>query len=178
MAQEKSVVKIETPTEQLNKPTVIFWIERSKNKNIVVNEGMKNSSNNDHYNDMIGYWLCIEPSYQQENRKKGKQDDREDLSFLEKKMAYGYSVIHDEKSTSSKQYKVQLTAIPKMECTLITDNKDNNPKMITLINKQKCILKKVYVETKESWKGPTVIFVDIYGINMENGNIEHEKLKP
>lgn len=36
-----------------------------------------------------GYWLDIDPEYVKANRKKGKTDDRDELSYIDKTMAYG-----------------------------------------------------------------------------------------
>eukprot|EP01084_Bolivina_argentea_P070090 127485_1 len=84
--------KIESPTGQIDKLTVLFWIERSKNKNIVVYEADKNPSTADHYNTVVGYWLDIDPEFVKAARKKGVNSDRAELSYMEKKLAYGYNV--------------------------------------------------------------------------------------
>merc|ERR1719385_132694 len=111
---------IELPTEQVAKDSVLFWIERSKNKNIVVYEAeQKNKS--DHFNNVVGYWLDIDPEYVKKNRAKGKKDDREDLNFMEKKMAYGWTVSANAKV--DKQYHLAIVSVPAMKMDLITDEK-------------------------------------------------------
>ena len=79
---------IDLPTDQIDKETVLFWIERSKNKNIVVYEAEKTEDTLDHYNNVVGYWLKIEPSYVAKNRQKGKKDDRVEINMVEKKVCF------------------------------------------------------------------------------------------
>eukprot|EP01083_Nonionella_stella_P046282 123901_1 len=164
--------EIVLPTDQMQKDTVIFWIERSKNKNVVVYEANKQS---DHYNEVLGYWLDIDPEYVKANRKKGIMTDRAELTFIEKKMAYGYNLVTDEQSKKTKTYKLSIVSVPEMEINLITD-KDGKPHAITIINGKQCYLRKIYVATQESWYGmPKVLHVIIVGIEVETGDIQSAK---
>lgn len=45
------------------------------------------------------YWLDIDPEYQKKNRKKGKEDDRVELGFAERNMAYGFASPSHDTST-------------------------------------------------------------------------------
>ena len=163
------------PTDQLDKDTILFWIERSKNKNIVAYEAIKKDGVKDHYNGIDGYWLDIDPEYVKANRKKGKMDDRADLSMLEKKMAYGYKVTSTASNKKLKVYQTNLVSVPSMIMDLMTD-KDGKPHAVTIINGQKCYLRKIYVATKESWYGlPKVLYVTITGIQIDNQQIQCAK---
>eukprot|EP01084_Bolivina_argentea_P156755 273178_1 len=154
--------EIVIPTDQIKKDTVLFWIARSKNENIVVYEAQK-KNNSDHYNEVVGFWLDIDPEYVKAARKKGKMDDREELNFMEKKMAYGYSLTSTEKNKKEKIYQLTIVSVPSMVMDLITD-KDGKPRAVTIINGQKCYLRKIYVATKESWYGmPKVLYITITG---------------
>ena len=151
---------IPLPTNELDKDTVLFWIERSKNKNIVVYEATKN--NNDNYNDINAYWILIEGN-----------DNKEELNFLEKKMAYGIDMVQTE--NKEPEFEANLVSVPEMKLVLMTDS-DGKPHIITTINDKKCYLRKIYVATKESWTGlPDVEYVIITGIQIDNGEIQSKK---
>ena len=167
--------EIKLPTEQINKDSVLFWIERSKNKNIVVYEAIKQNGINDHYNNIIGYWLVIDPEYIKANRKKGKTDDREELSMIERKLAYGYNVTSTDSNKKCKIYQVNLVSVPSIIMDLITD-KQGKPHIIVIINGYKCYLRRIYVATKESWYGlPKVLYVTLTGIEIKTGAIQSTK---
>ena len=167
--------EIKLPTQQINKDSILFWIERSKNKNIVVYEAIKQNGINDHYNNIIGYWLSIDPEFIKANRKKGKMDDRDELSMIEKKLAYGYKVTSTESNKKLKIYQLNLVSVPSIIMDLITDQQ-GKPHAIVIINGYKCYLRKIYVSTKESWYGlPKVLYVTLTGIQIKNGAIQSAK---
>jgi len=101
------------------------------------------------------------------NRSNGKKDDRSELSFLEKRLAYGYTV--DKNFTPDMKKKVGLVAVPQMETYLNTDPKTQIPYLSTKINGKDCMLRKVYVASQESkWGLPKVDYIDIYGIDLNS----------
>jgi hypothetical protein len=69
---------------------VFLVIARRKNGNVMVYEAVLNKSRE--ITGIDSYWLDLEPSYQRKSRKKGKKDDREELSVLDH-FAYGIKVI-------------------------------------------------------------------------------------
>ncbi|ETO33844.1 hypothetical protein RFI_03259 [Reticulomyxa filosa] len=159
---------VQLPTEQINKDTVMFWIERSKNGNIVVYEGAKTKNDLKHFDSIDGYWLDIDPDYVKVNRSNGKKDDRSELSYLERTMAYGCTVDSEFIKPDMKK-KVSLVALPQLEAYLVTDTEANKPYLTTKINGKHCILKKVYVKTQESIFGmPKVNYIEIYGVTLES----------
>jgi len=92
------------PNENFFKDTIAFWIERSKNKNIVVYEAFKDSDTLDYYNNINAYWLELDPEHMKTNRKNGKLDDISKLTYVEQKMAYGVHV--DNKTVSNEKKNV------------------------------------------------------------------------
>merc|ERR1712129_118834 len=95
--------------------------------------------------------------------------DREELNFMEKKMAYGYKVAA---SKVSAEYQLTIVSVPDITMQLITD-KAGKPHAVALINGQRCYLRRIYVATKESWYGmPTVLYVTITGVQIDNGAIQ------
>lgn len=175
---------LDIPTKEINKETVVFWIERSKNANIVVYEALLSKSEekkddskeeSGHFNDISGYWLDIDPAYQAKKRAKGILSDRQELTFLEKKMAYGYAVHKTDEMIKNKKYQLTLVALPNLKFYLITiiDKNTNKKtaKVLAKLNNKQCYVRKVYVETKESWIGlPKVVHIDVYGISIDDEN--------
>ena len=163
--------EIQIPTEQINKESILFWIERSKNANIVVYEALKKNIT-DHYNDMAGYWLDLDPECMKANRKKGKMDDRDELNMIEKKLAYGYKVTATK---MQKIYRITIVSVPEINIELVTDE-TNKPHAAVIINGQRCYLRRIYVAAKENWIGlPKVLYVTITGIQINNGCIQSAK---
>ena len=80
----------------LRDPTVVCTIRRSKNDNRVlyqanlIDDGKGGRIINP-ADPITPFWLKIERSYIEKNRKSGKEDDRTELTFLENNMAYGIS---------------------------------------------------------------------------------------
>eukprot|EP00483_Globobulimina_turgida_P009367 UN09386 len=103
-------------------------------------------------------------------------DDRDELNFIEKKIAYGWSLTSTEQNKKEKMYQLALVSVPSMIMDLITD-KNGKPHAMTTINGEKCYLRKIYVATKESWYGmPKVLYVTITGVQIDNnGTIQAAK---
>ena len=162
---------ITIPTDQVDRDSFLFWIERSKNKNIVCYEALKRNQCDEQYNDVEGYWLCIDPEFVKKNRKKGRMTDREGLNMIERKMAYGWNVTHPSKDC----YELSLVSLPSMKLQIVTDS-DGKPHAVAMINGHKCYLRRIYVMAKESWYGlPKVQYVEITGIQIDNGSIQKAK---
>lgn len=80
---------IEEYLGKLGNDRIAFVISRNKNKNIVVYEAKLSGDALDASEPITVYWLDIDPEYQKKARAKGKDHDREELNWIEKKMAYG-----------------------------------------------------------------------------------------
>lgn len=154
------------PTTQVNKSTVLFWIENSNTKSIVVYEAKK--KNNKEYDFIHPYWLMVEYA-----KDKNKSERIEINSF--EKIGYGVDVKkHNDK------HDVTLAADPDEEMELITDS-DGKPRIIININGKKCHLRKMYVKTQKQWFTfgiPTVNYVVITGIDIDDDKIRTKKRVP
>lgn len=90
MAQVAAPNWKELPGEEAVKnPNIAFIVERSKNKNIVVYEGLVKDGKIDPAKPLDVYWLDIDPVNVKNNRAKGQKHDRSELGMIESKMAYG-----------------------------------------------------------------------------------------
>ena len=163
-------------SEQLEKATIAFVIERSLNKNVVVYEGLIDDTTGKLKEDkpMDVYWLDLDPAYVEKNRKKGKMHDRDELNYIDKTMAYGISFkpVPDQDDES---YEVTLVALPSKK--VILKLVDGLPKAITDINGKKCYMENIYVETKQGWTGlPKVVHVLVKGKTVDGGEVQEEKI--
>lgn len=79
-------------------PSVFMVCSRSKNKNMVVYEANVQADGTLHPDyPLVGYWLILEPSYQQERK---EPHDREELSWIDT-FAWGFSTERLTPTTAS-----------------------------------------------------------------------------
>merc|ERR1712154_182355 len=93
-------------------------MKRNKNSNCVVYQANIKDGKIDENEPIIVFWLKIEPSYIKSNRDSGKNDDKQGLTFIERKMAYGVSCT---KTDEKNKWKVQFVALGNREVYLIYD---------------------------------------------------------
>lgn len=158
-------------------PNLIFLIERSKNKNVVVYEGILTAPGKLNAEKPVDvYWQDIDPAYVAANRKAGKMDDRSDLNMIESQFAYGVST---KPAAKAGEYEVHLVALPDRACVELLDDKGLPQIRITLNGKQ-CYLVRVYVHSVERWLNPMpkVEYVDISGYDIATGQLVTERVIP
>jgi len=140
----------------------LFFIERSKNKNLVQydirlteNRGLPDSS------PVNAYWIL-------ENGR------REELNSIEKKYAYG--IVRQEKLAKDK-FKVILAAFNEME--IIVERMNDSFKALVSINGRESILQKIYIKSEETRAGfPRVLYIDLFGQTKETGLPIKERIAP
>ena len=140
----------------------IFYIERSKNKNIVCYDfNIDNSGKLNAQEPISVYWI---------NREEypGKQGT---LSFFQRKMAYGYSVVKQEYETII----IKLNAVKTKQ--LVIGKEGTSLFCRTDINNQLATITKIYVKTKDN-NSMRVEYVDIYGYNLTTGDFITERITP
>ena len=168
----------------LKDETVVCQIRRSKNDNRVIYQANLIEDKDgkkilDPSEPIKVFWLKIEPSYIEKNRKSGKKDDRTELTFLESNMAYGISW----EKIKDGEYKLIFVALKERPAILKIDPKDGKPKCFGKVKDDESgeevmgILTDMYVHTKENWVGlPTVNYILLNGIHSENGKKLQQKL--
>lgn len=167
-AMELLPARIEHPL--LDQEEIVFVIERSKNKNVVVYESLDSESS-----PMGVYWLDIDPAYVEANRKKGVMSDRSEISYLEKKIAYGLTAT----SAGPGEHDISLVALPQKvirlkECPVL-----KRPRAFTSILGREARLERIYVESKENFFGlPTVLHVLVAGVTVDTNEPIVQKLCP
>jgi len=157
-------------------PHVLFFIARSKNKNIVVYEAILESDSSGLKKDkpIEVYWLDLDPAYQEKKRKKGITSDREELGSIEKQFAYGVSWTVD-----GNKYHLKLVALPDRAVSLVWDAATKSAHCLIPINGKSAWLERVYVDSTDSFIGlPKVNFVIIEGVDPESKAKVSEKIIP
>jgi len=138
----------------------LFFIERSKNRNIVQYD-VRLTGNGDLLdpNPVTAYWIL------QDGR-------REELNPVEKELAYG--IVSQEKIEKNK-FKIFLAAFKNRE--IIVEKIKGSFRAVVSINGKESILRKVYVESKEGWIGqPQVLYVDLFGGVIRRNLLARERI--
>jgi len=140
----------------------LFFIERSKNKNLVQYD-IHLAENRDLHDSkpVNAYWIL-------ENGR------REELNSIEKKYAYG--IVRQERLGEDK-FKIILAAFKNLE--IIVQRINDSFKAVISINGRESILQKIYIKSEETRVGlPRVLYVDIFGRIKETGRPIKERVTP
>lgn len=125
-------------------PNVFMVCFRDKNRNVVVYEARtKNGKLLDPPID--GYWLILEPSYQEPRRRKGILHDREEFSFLDTRFAWGY----EQKRLSDTEASFSFKAFPHPLTVKVTEK---DAKLFTAKDQRKYLLQQMYVRASDNIK--------------------------
>ncbi len=139
-------------------PQSLFFIQRNLNTNTIVydvdlKDGMIKSNH-----PIDAYWLRY-----------GENGARQDLSWLQAVLAYGYTSKKIETS-----YRIKLKAYNDRYLQL--QQVAGNWKAVMKINNIDCYLQNIYVYADESGIFPDVKYVDIYGLHPVTGALEVERI--
>jgi hypothetical protein len=139
----------------------LFYIERSKNRNLVQydfkfeDNGLPNSK------PVTAYWVL-------ENGRK------ENLTQLERKFAYG---IDSQQRLSKDRFRVHLISFKDRE--IFIEKIDGLFRAIVSISGKESVLEKIYVNTKERLaRLPKVLYVELFGRTKESGLPVKERIVP
>lgn len=164
----------EESREVLKDPSVFCIIQRSKNSNVLIYKANMKNGAIDAENPVSVFWLKIEPSYVEAHRKKGKKDDRTELTHLESSMAFGISW----EKLSEKEFKVTFLAL-KSRPVILKLNKDGLPRGFGKVGDTDVCLVSMYVQTSQSWLAlPKVSHILLTGARVDNGEMIEDKIKP
>ena len=140
----------------------LFFIERSKNKNLVQYDVRLTENNNILDSDPASVYWVLENGTQR------------DLNLIQRKFAYG---IDSYEKLENDRLKVFFVALKERE--VIVEKTEGSFRAITAINGKPSVLERVYVESREGWTGlPRVLYVDLFGRNKETGLPINERIVP
>jgi hypothetical protein len=130
-----------------NKADPLFFIERSKNKNLVQYD-VQLLENDDlpDLNPVMVYWIL-------------ENGQKEELSVLQRKYAYG---IDSQEKVGENRFSILLTALKERK--IIVEKINGFYKAVLPIGGKPSVLERVYIESKERMTGlPMVLYVELFG---------------
>ena len=141
----------------------LFIIERSKNANVVHYDARLTADGKlDPKEPVIAYWILL-----------AEDGRRKELSWIEKKMAYGFTIKPDR---SVKGYKMTLVAAPERQITVKKDKDAVRAEVV--IAGRPAALEKMYINASDGLTGPKVHYVEVYGKDLQTGEKCREKMVP
>ncbi len=140
----------------------LFFIERSKNKNLVQYDIRRSESSKAlDLKPVSVYWVL-------ENGR------REELNPIER--AYAYGIVHQERVDENK-YKVVLAGLKRVE--IIIERMNDSYRAVVSINGKESILEKIYIESEEKRTGlPKILYIDLFGRAKGSGLPTQERIAP
>ena len=145
------------------KTSPLFIIERSKNANVVHYDARLTADGNlDPEEPVIAYWVRL-----------AEDGRRKELSWIEKKKAYGFTIKPDP---SVNGYKMTLIAAPGQQIT-VKKEKDV-VRAEAVIDGRPAILEKMYINASDGVTGPKVHYIEVYGKDLQTGEQRREKMVP
>ncbi len=153
---------LSTPAVSFDKNGHLFFVERSKNRNLVQYD-VRLTEDNDilDSNPVAVYWIL-------EN---GRQRD---LNLIQRKYAYG---IESYEKLEKNKFRLVLVALKDRK--IIVEKMEGSFRAIIPINGKPSVLEKVYVESRERLIGlPRVLYIDLFGRVKETGIPANERITP
>jgi Domain of unknown function (DUF4833) len=139
----------------------LFIIERSKNANVVHYAAQLTADGKlDPSEPVTAYWVML-----------AEDGRRKKLNWIEKRKAYGFTI---KPGVSANSYIMTLVAYPEHQITVKQEN--DSVRAETVINGRPAVLGKMFINASEGLFGPTVISIEVYGKDLQTGEMLHEKL--
>ena len=151
-AAAASLTLLPALTARAEELTSLFQIERSKNANEI------------HYAAQVAKDGTLAPKEPIAAFWVMKAEDgrREGLSFMERKMAYGFDV-----KPRGAEWDLKLVAAPERPIKLM--NVNGRWRAHTLLSGKPAYLQRIFIKTTEGGVVPTVISVDLFGEDVATG---------
>lgn len=144
----------------------LFFLQRTKNTNTIMYELNLNEDGSLNDDDPVHvYWRHYELGPKVKN----------ELGYFERTHAYG--VITEKVKDKIGAYSVKLKAFKKRAVNLARDKAGKFVATMN-INGKMAILQRIYVKSEEGVITPTVIHVDLFGIDPETGEAVTERVFP
>ncbi|MBM4320477.1 MAG: DUF4833 domain-containing protein [Deltaproteobacteria bacterium] len=151
------------PVAAQGKTQPLFHIERSKNANIVRYDAQLTADGKlDQREPVIAYWIML-----------AEDGHREELSWIEKKKAYGFTIKADPAAAG---FMLTLVAAPERVITVRMEGDRARAELV--IDGQPAIFTKMYIKSTEGLLGPKVDYIELFGKDLKTGKDRHEKLVP
>ena len=160
-SEEKAAPSAKTPPGK----NTLFIIKRSTNKNEVVYEARQTPDGLNTADPIKVYWIMYEKGGKIEN-----------LNALEKRSAYGVSIV----SATKDKVEFNLKALKTKKIEAVYDKKTKTSKAIMTINGEPCYLESVYINVESRGLNPIpkVLYVNVTGRSVKSGKEVTEQIKP
>jgi hypothetical protein len=143
-------------------PARLFCIERNKNANVVCYDvHLRKDRKLDRSNPIHAYWIM-----------RAEDGRREELSWLERKFAYGFTILGDPSDTG---FRFRLDALP--DRAIAVRRADLTFRAETMVARRRSRLVGVFVQAKEGGVTPKVRYIDLRGIDLETGRRQVERVE-
>jgi len=140
----------------------LFFIESSKNKNLVQYDVQLTENDDILDSDPVSVYWVLENGTQR------------DLNPIQRRFAYG---IDSYEKLEKNKFRFCLVALKARE--VIVEKTEGSFRAITAINGKPSVLERVYVKSRERWAGlPRVLYVDLFGRTKEAGLPINERIVP
>ena len=140
----------------------LFHIERNKNANIVVYDARVLPDGTLPKKDPVEvYWLKL-----------AEDGARKNLKRIERRMAYGFKVRDNEGDRLRLDMKADIG-----RDVFVAAVRDTFRALID-IGGRRAILDRIYIFADESGIMPEVQYIELFGVDLENGEERHEKYLP
>jgi hypothetical protein len=152
---------IAAPAAAQMKTSPLFILERSKNANVVHYDAQITADGDlDPREPVIAYWILL-----------AEDGRRKKLSWIERKKAYGFNIESDQ---SVNGYIMTMVAVPEHQIT-VRQEKDT-VRAEVIIDGRPAVLEKMYIHASEGLFMPTVLYIEVYGKDLQTGEMLREKL--
>lgn len=142
---------------------MLFYIQKSTNTNTVVYQlNLGEQGQLDRNKPIKVFWV----RYQEEGQRKN-------LSFFERKFAYG--VILKQLEEDANVFDVKLVALKSREFKL-ESSENGMARLVTDINGKRARLTNVFLEIEGNSFWPNIQYIDIYGLDLNTGEQIHERM--
>ena len=157
------LVLLAAPAAAQIKTQPLFIIERSKNANVVHYDARLTADGElDSKEPVIAYWVRL-----------AQDGRREELSWIERKKAYGFDIKPDPEV---KGYKMTLVADPQRPITVKKEG--DAVRAEGIIDGRPAVLEKMFIKSSDGLMGPKVEYIELYGKDLETGGKRYQKIVP
>ena len=145
------------------KTSPLFIIERNTNANVVHYDARFTAAGKlDPKEPVIAYWVML-----------AEDGRREELNWIEKTKAYGFTIKPDP---SVNGYRMCLMAAPDQQIT-VKKVKDAI-RAEAVIDGRPAVLERMYINATDGLTGPNVLYIEVYGKDLQTGEKRREKMVP
>ncbi len=139
----------------------LFTIERSVNGNVVHYDAQLKDGKLDPQQPVVVYWVM------------GESGRRQELNFLEKLKAYGFSVVPDKQP---EVFRMTLVSDKKREIRVIHEGSEVRAE--AKIGQCSAHLQKIFIESKKSWMMNLPEYAEMIGSDLQTGAECRERVTP